>query len=59
MITMTTIADVHATQLRVSPAWPTCPTYGFSWKQRPSVLALGNSITDNSTGVSAVERRHR
>ena len=33
-------------------------TYVRAWKQRPSVLIPGGFGTDNSTGVSAEERRH-
>lgn len=30
-----------------------------SWNQRPSVATRGGFLIDNSTGVSAVECRHR
>jgi hypothetical protein len=34
------------------------PTYARAWKQRSSVVIAGGLGTDNSTGVSAEERRH-
>ena len=56
MITMTnTVATVHGgARLR---AQSVVPAFERAWK-RPSVVILGGFGTDNSTGVSAEERRH-
>jgi hypothetical protein len=56
MITMTnTVATVHGgSRLR---AGSVVPAFERAWK-RPSVVILGGFGTDNSTGVSAEERRH-
>ncbi len=61
MVTMTALVEIHGTRPRVEFA---IPTYACAWKQRPSVPALGivtsgNRPTDNSTGVSALQSRHR
>jgi hypothetical protein len=56
MITMTLpVAAVHGARLRVASV---APAYARAWKQRPSVVIAGGFGTDNSTGVSAEERRH-
>ena len=56
MITMTDlVATVRGARLHVDPA---VSTYTRAWKQRPSVVIPGGFGTDNSTGVSAEERRH-
>ena len=56
MITMTNlVATVHGASPRLEPV---VPTYARAWKQRPSGVILGGFGTDNSTGVSAEERRH-
>jgi hypothetical protein len=56
MITMTLpVAAVHGSRL---PVEAVAPTYARAWKQRPSGVILGGFGTDNSTGVSAEERRH-
>jgi chemotaxis response regulator CheB len=56
MITMTNpVATVHGTLPCVESV---VPTYARAWKQRPSGVILGGFGTDNSTGVSAEERRH-
>jgi hypothetical protein len=56
MITMTLpVAAVHGALPRVESV---VPTYARAWKQRPSGVILGGFGTDNSTGVSAEERRH-
>ncbi len=56
MITMTnTVAAIHGARLHGEPV---VPAYARAWKQRPSVATLGGFGTDNSTGVSAEERRH-
>jgi hypothetical protein len=56
MITMTNpVATVHGAPPRVESV---VPTYARAWKQRPSGVILGGFGTDNSTGVSAQERRH-
>jgi len=56
MILMTTsVATGRGTRLHVESA---VPTYARAWKQRPSVVIRGGFGTDNSTGVSAEERRH-
>ena len=57
MITMTLpVATVPGAALpRVESV---VPTYARAWKQRPSGVILGGFETDNSTGVSAEERRH-
>ncbi len=55
MITMTSVVATHSTRLwteSVAAHVPAC-------KQRPSALALGGIVFDNSTGVSAVRCRHR
>ena len=56
MITMTntTVAAVHGARLRTESV---VPAYARAWKQRPSIVTLGGFGTDNSTGVSAEERR--
>lgn len=66
MIRMTDIAEVYGTRLRVEPVAPTAvlPTRAHAWRRCSSVLDLGAAlfsarVTDNSTGVSAVERRRR
>jgi hypothetical protein len=61
MITMTTdIAGIRGTRLRSeSVAPPAVPTYVRAWTQRPVVRTLGGFTTDNSTGGSVVECRHR
>jgi hypothetical protein len=56
VITMTNlVAAVHGALPRVESV---VPTYARAWKQRPSGVILGGFGTDNSTGVSAEERRH-
>jgi hypothetical protein len=56
MITMTNpVATACGTRLHVGSV---VPAFARAWKQRPSVVARGGSGTDNSTGVSAEERRH-
>ncbi|GAA5139233.1 hypothetical protein [Pseudonocardia adelaidensis] len=57
MITMTNlVAAVHGALPRVESV---VPTYARAWKQqRPSGVILGGFGTDNSTSVSAEERRH-
>ena len=56
MITMTLpAATVHGALPRVESV---VPTYARAWKQRPSGVILGGFGADNSTGVSAEERRH-
>jgi hypothetical protein len=56
MITMTNpVATIHGTLPRVESV---VSAYARAWKQRPSVVILGGFGTDNSTGVSAEERRH-
>jgi hypothetical protein len=56
MTTMTDlVATVCGTRLHVESV---VSTYARAWKQRPSVLIPGGFGTDNSTGVSAEERRH-
>ncbi len=56
MITMTNpVATLRGTRLHVESV---VPAYARAWKQRPSVVILGGFGTDNSTGVSAEERRH-
>jgi hypothetical protein len=56
MITMTdSVAAIHGALPRVESV---VPTYARAWKQRPSGVILGGFGTDNSTGVSAEERRH-
>jgi hypothetical protein len=56
MITMTLlVAAVHGARLHVGSV---AATYARAWKQRPSVVIAGGFGTDNSTGVSAEERRH-
>jgi hypothetical protein len=56
MIAMTnTVAAIHGALLRLESV---VPTYARAWKQRPSGVILGGFGTDNSTGVSAEERRH-
>jgi hypothetical protein len=66
MNTITNVAGFRGTRLHVEPVAPAfvLPAYVRTWRQRPSVLVLsgfgmGASITDNSTGVSEVEYRHR
>jgi hypothetical protein len=55
MITMTNaVAAIHGALPRVESV---VPTYARAWKQRPSGVILGGFGTDNSTGVSAEERR--
>lgn len=56
MITMTNIAQVHGPRLRVASV---VPAYTRAWKPCPAVVTLGAFGIDNSTGVSAVERRRR
>ena len=57
MITMTPyIAESPGTRLRVESV---VPAYARAWKQRPAVVTLSGFSTDNCTGVSASERRHR
>jgi hypothetical protein len=57
MITMTNtdVTAVHGARLRTESV---VPSYARAWKQRPSIVTLGGAGTDNSTGVSAQERRH-
>ena len=56
MITMTNpVATIHGALPRVESV---VPTYARAWKQRPSGVILGGFGADNSTGVSAEERRH-
>ena len=56
MITMTnTVAAIHGARLRGELV---VPAYERAWKQRPSVVTTGGFGTDNSTDVSAEERRH-
>ncbi|GAA0900870.1 hypothetical protein [Pseudonocardia zijingensis] len=56
MITMTLpVTADHGTRL---PVEAVAPTHARAWKQRPSGVILGGFGTDNSTGVSAEERRH-
>jgi len=49
------VAAVHGALPRMESV---VPTYARAWKQRPSGVILGGFGTDNSTGVSAEERRH-
>ena len=56
MITMTN--PVAAIQCALPRVESVVPTYARAWKQRPSGVILGGFGTDNSTGVSAEERRH-
>jgi hypothetical protein len=49
-------AGIHGTRLRVESV---VSAYVRAWKQRPAVVALNGFLTDNYTGVSATERRHR
>jgi hypothetical protein len=61
MITTMTLVPIHGTRLPCESRL----AYARSWKQRPSALRVINTIlggfptTDNSTRVSALERRHR
>ncbi|QYN36844.1 hypothetical protein K1T35_06080 [Pseudonocardia sp. DSM 110487] len=56
MNTMTNpVATIHGALPRVESV---VPAYARAWKQRPSGVILGGFGTDNSTGVSAEERRH-
>lgn len=61
MITKMTLAPIHGTRLPCGSA----ATYVSFWKQRPSATHLivarlgGSLVIDNSTRVSAVERRRR
>lgn len=56
MTTMTlSVATGHGARPRSEAV---VPTYARAWKQRPSGVILGGFGTDNSTGVSAEERRH-
>jgi chemotaxis response regulator CheB len=56
MITMTNpVATIHGALPCVESV---VSTYARAWKQRPSGVILGGFGTDNSTGVSAEERRH-
>ncbi len=61
MITKMTLVPIHGARLSCGSA----ATYVNSWKPRPPaahtiVTRLGGSLViDNSTRVSAVERRHR
>ena len=57
MLLMTnTVATVRGTRLHAEEM---VPAYARAWKPRPSVVViLGGFGTDNSTGVSAEERRH-
>jgi hypothetical protein len=56
VITMTNpVATLRGIRLHVESV---VPAYARAWKQRPSVVILGGFGTDNSTGVSAEERRH-
>jgi hypothetical protein len=56
MITMTlSVATGHGARPRTEAV---VPAYARAWKQRPSGVILGGFGTDNSTGVSAEERRH-
>jgi hypothetical protein len=56
MTTMTNpVATIYGTLPRVESV---VPTYARAWKQRPSGVILGGFGADNSTGVSAEERRH-
>ena len=52
---LNTVAPVFRARPRVESV---VPAYLHAWKQRPSVITLGGFGTDNSTGVSAEERRH-
>lgn len=61
MIT-TDIARITGTRLRFELVVPMAglPVYAHAWKQSPSVPERGGfSTVDNSTCVSAEERRHR
>jgi hypothetical protein len=49
-------AGIHGTRLRVESV---ASAYVRAWKQRPAVVTLIGFPTDNCTGVSATERRHR
>ena len=49
------VATVHGALPRMESV---VSTYARAWKQRPSGVILGGFGTDNSTGVSAEERRH-
>lgn len=52
-----TVSSIHGTRLRIEPV---VSMYARAWKQRPAGPVLGGfDTTDNSTGVSAVERRRR
>ncbi len=56
MITMTNpVATLRGIRLHVESV---VPAYARAWKQRPSIVTPGAFGTDNSTGVSAEERRH-
>lgn len=62
MITMMpNIAGIRGTRVRVEFVVPMAGSlsYARAWKQRPAVLTHGVIVTDNSTGVSEVECRHR
>jgi hypothetical protein len=48
-------AAIHGTRMPESVV----VVYARAWKQRPASVVLGGFRTDNSTGVSAVEHRHR
>ncbi len=56
MTTMTnSVAAIHGA---LPPVESVVSTYARAWKQRPFGVILGGFGTDNSTGVSAEERRH-
>jgi hypothetical protein len=58
MINMTpNIAEITGTRLWAAAGLPM--HVSAAKKQRPSIVALGGFTVDNSTGVSARERRHR
>jgi hypothetical protein len=54
-LTTNSVATGRGIRLHMETA---VPTYARARKPRPSVVVLGGFGTDNSTGVSAEERRH-
>ncbi len=66
MIMMTNIAEIHGPRPRTESVVPAAGWLGYvnAWKQFPSRRAFGTAglvpnTSDNCTGVSAQERRHR
>jgi hypothetical protein len=56
VITMTSLRETRGIRLRVESV---VPDHAPGWKRCSPVRTFGGRVTDNNTGVSDVECRHR